>query len=93
MGLTPRCRTEDVVSARSRSMVTSPERKTPRRATLSASSCSVRHELSPVVAWAGLPVSFGPYGRPPRPVPEAELLADLAGPYDLAGERLWARAR
>ena len=57
-------------------------------AAVAAAAATVRPELGPVIAWAGLPASFGPHGQSPRLAPEAELLAYLAGPYGADGKRL-----
>jgi len=57
-------------------------------AAVAAAAATVRPELGPFIAWAGLPASFGPHGQPPRLAAEAELLAYLAGPYGAVGKRL-----
>jgi len=61
-------------------------------AAVAAAAATVRHELGPVIGVAALPVPFEPHGQPPRLAPEAELLAYLAGPYDLDGARLVRRS-
>jgi len=61
-------------------------------AAMAAAAATLRHELGPVIAFGGLPASFGPHGQPTRQSAEAELVVYLAGPYDVDGPRLVGRA-